>query len=213
MTLVCRVCVVGWEIVTVNRCHAGAGPRVRLLLLMMIGSVSVHGSSYCMSAVRGPPLSLGSWFPGSSLSFSPKEEGVGGREAGATPTAPSFQTGALGPTSSVPSVPVGVRAPSSGPPSPGSQQVGMQHASPRLLHRTQRQRTHTDAPATAVTAVQSWARVANGMPLWPSRHRARGANPVPEGRKAGRHPVGTPVGQGAGVLKRRRDMLPIAKLG
>ena len=94
---------------------------VRLLLTMMIGSVSVHGTSYCMSAVRGPPLSLGSWSPGSSLSFSPKEEGVGGREAGATPTAPSFQTGALGPTSSVPSVPVGARAPSSGPPSPGSQ--------------------------------------------------------------------------------------------
>ena len=108
---------------------------VRLLLLMMIGSVSVHGTSYCMSAVRGPPLSLGSWFPGSSLSFSPKEEGVGGREAGATPTAPSFQTGALGPTSSVPSVPVGVRAPSSGPPSPGSQHP------PRSRHGQGRERT------------------------------------------------------------------------
>ena len=44
---------------------AGASPMVRLLLLMMIDGVSIHSSPNCMSVVRGPPLSLGAWFPGS----------------------------------------------------------------------------------------------------------------------------------------------------
>ena len=107
-----------------------------------------------MSVVSGPPaLSLGAWFPrepGSSLSFSHKGEGVGGREAGATPTAPSFQTGALGPTSSVPSVPVGAR-PTSLSVEPS---LCVKCRTGRDLAHGVRTRTHTCHPGPVATLVQ-----------------------------------------------------------
>ena len=59
---------------------------------------------------RDPQTTTAAWLA-ISLSFSPKEEGVGGREAGATPTGPSFQTeggrSVPGARSPVPSFPVG----------------------------------------------------------------------------------------------------------